>query len=195
MKQWWFFKHKLNYSNLALFQLLHEVVPIMISYALIGAISAVVELASVALASAYVAQISRRRLREKQQSWVSRNALESQVLDWSYYPVRISQWRTKLSDSFIWSQLIILNVQSLLFLKMGQPRPFLFIFGLFKQTIQFLQQINVKNVMSIQYPALGFEPMTFGTWVSSHNHENRAPTLQSLLLALSFGAYLDCIHQ
>ena len=64
-----------------MFQLLHEVVPIMISYALIGAISAVVELASVALASAYVAQISRRRLREKQQSWVSRNALESQVLD------------------------------------------------------------------------------------------------------------------
>ena len=38
---------------------------------------------------------------------------------------------------------------------------FLFIFGLFKQTIQFLQQINVKNVMSIQYMALGFEPMTF----------------------------------
>ena len=61
------------------FQLLHEVVPIMIAYALVGAISAVVELASVAVASAYVAQISRRRLREKQQSWVSRNQLESQV--------------------------------------------------------------------------------------------------------------------
>ena len=61
------------------FQLLHEVVPIMIAYALVGAISAVVELASVALASAYVAQISRRRLREKQQSWVSRNALDTQV--------------------------------------------------------------------------------------------------------------------
>ena len=40
---------------------------------------------------------------------------------------------------------------------------FSFIFGLFKQTIQFLQQINVKNVMFIQYPAPGFEPMTFGT--------------------------------
>ena len=38
---------------------------------------------------------------------------------------------------------------------------FSFIFGLFKQTIQFLQQINVKNVMSIQYPAPGFEPTTF----------------------------------
>ena len=37
-----------------------------------------------------------------------------------------------------------------------------FIFGLFKQTIQFLQQMNVKNVKSIQYPAPGFEPTTFG---------------------------------
>ena len=43
------------------------------------------------------------------------------------------------------------------------PASFLFIFGLFKQTIQFLQQMNVKNVMSIQYPAPGFKPMTFGT--------------------------------
>ena len=32
------------------------------------------------------------------------------------------------------------------FFKMGQPRPFSFIFDLFKQTIQFLQQINGKNV-------------------------------------------------
>ena len=36
-------------------------------------------------------------------------------------------------------------------------------FVFLKQTIQFLQQINVKNVMSIQYPAPGFEPTTFGT--------------------------------
>ena len=45
----------------------------------------------------------------------------------------------------------------------ANPGLFLFIFGLFKQTIQFLKQMNVKNVMSIQYPASGFEPMTFGT--------------------------------
>ena len=39
---------------------------------------------------------------------------------------------------------------------------FSFIFGLFNQTIQFFQQINVKNVqMSIQYTAPGFKPMTF----------------------------------
>ena len=47
---------------------------------------------------------------------------------------------------------------------MGQPRPvFSFIFGLFKQTVQFLLQTNVKYVMSIQYTAPGFEPMTFST--------------------------------
>ena len=36
-------------------------------------------------------------------------------------------------------------------------------FRLFKQSLQFLQQINVKNVMTIQHTALGFEPTTFGT--------------------------------
>ena len=44
--------------------------------------------------------------------------------------------------------------------KLGQPRSLFVYFGLFKQTIQFLQQMNVKNVMSIQYPAPGFEPTT-----------------------------------
>ena len=53
---------------------------------------------------------------------------------------------------------------------MGQPDLFSFIFGLFKQRIQFLQQTNVKNVMSIQYMVPGFEPMTSWTWVVSHNH-------------------------
>ena len=48
---------------------------------------------------------------------------------------------------------------------------FSFIFGLFKQTsLQFLQQINVKNVISIQYTVPGFKPTTFGMWASSHNH-------------------------
>ena len=51
------------------------------------------------------------------------------------------------------------------FKKIGPtPASFSFIFSLFKQTLlQFLQQINVKNVMSIQYTALGFEPTTFGS--------------------------------
>ena len=44
---------------------------------------------------------------------------------------------------------------------MGQPGLFFVcIFGLLKQTIQFLQQIYVKNVMTIQYMAPGFEPVT-----------------------------------
>ena len=47
---------------------------------------------------------------------------------------------------------------------------FLFIFDLLKQSKQFLQQINMKNVMSIQYVVPGFEPTNFGMWVSSHNH-------------------------
>ena len=29
--------------------------------------------------------------------------------------------------------------------------------------------------MSIQYTVPGFEPMTYGMWVSSHNHKTRAP--------------------
>ena len=47
---------------------------------------------------------------------------------------------------------------------MGQSRPLFRLFSVFfKQTLlQFLQQIDVKNVMSIQYTALGFKPTTFG---------------------------------
>ena len=58
------------------------------------------------------------------------------------------------------------------FLKNGPiPASFSFIFGLFQtnNTI-FYNKSMWKNVMSIQYMALGFEPTTFGTWVSSHNH-------------------------
>ena len=43
--------------------------------------------------------------------------------------------------------------------KWANPGLFFVYFRLFKQTLQFLQQINVK--MSIQYPALGFELTTF----------------------------------
>ena len=39
--------------------------------------------------------------------------------------------------------------------------PFCLFSVFFKQTIHFLQQINVKNVLSIQFKAPGFEPMTF----------------------------------
>ena len=49
-------------------------------------------------------------------------------------------------------------------LKMGQTRPIFRLFLVFfKQTIQFLQQINVKHVMSFQFPVLGIEPTTLRT--------------------------------
>ena len=48
-------------------------------------------------------------------------------------------------------------------LKWDNPGLFLFIFWLFKQTIQFLQQINVKNEVAIQYTVPGFEPTTSQT--------------------------------
>ena len=56
------------------------------------------------------------------------------------------------------------------FINWVNPGLFLFIFSLFKQTKQFLQQINVKNVMSIQFTVTGFEPTTSQTLIVSHNH-------------------------
>ena len=59
-----------------------------------------------------------------------------------------------------------------IYLKMG-----LFIFGLFKQTINFLQQINVKK-LSILYTSPGFEPTTSRTWVITQNQGSR-PNISS----------------
>ena len=58
------------------------------------------------------------------------------------------------------------------FFLMGQSRPLFRLFSVFfkQKLLQFLQQINVKNVMSIQYTAPGSEPTTLGSWASSHNH-------------------------
>ena len=36
--------------------------------------------------------------------------------------------------------------------------------------------------MSIQYTALGFEPTTFRTWVSFHNHQTRDPAQRVSIL-------------
>ena len=51
-----------------------------------------------------------------------------------------------------------------------------------KQTLQFFQQIYVKNVMTIKYTLLGFKSTTFGTRVSSHNHQTRAPARKNNFL-------------
>ena len=77
---------------------------------------------------------------------------------------------------------LLLHLYSLMAFYGPTPAPFSFIFSLFKQTIQFVQQIMVKIVISIQYTAPGFEPTTSQTWVVSHNHSTRAP-------ALSIGFY------
>ena len=62
-------------------------------------------------------------------------------------------------------------------------------FSLFKQTLQFYQQINVK--MSNQYMVMGIEPTPFRKQVSSHNHQNRAPALLSRKLSfVRFQLYL-----
>ena len=50
--------------------------------------------------------------------------------------------------------------------KWANPASFLFIFGLFKQTLQIFTA-NICEKMSIQYTVLGFEPATFGIWVFS----------------------------
>ena len=45
----------------------------------------------------------------------------------------------------------------------ANPGLFFVYFRSFQTNNTILQQMNVKNVMSIQYPAPGFEPTTFGT--------------------------------
>ena len=59
---------------------------------------------------------------------------------------------------------------------MGQSRLLFRLFiGPFKRTIQFWQQINAKNVMSIKFTGPGFKLTTSRTWIVSHNHKPRAP--------------------
>ena len=57
------------------------------------------------------------------------------------------------------------------FLNMDQPRPLFRLFLFFSNKYyNFYNKYVWKNIESIQYPVPGFEPTTFGTWVSSHNH-------------------------
>ena len=64
-------------------------------------------------------------------------------------------------DEPIWTKGVgtILSSSCISFLKCQSLASFLFIFGIFIQTLmQFLQQINVKHFMSFQYMVPGFEP-------------------------------------
>ena len=54
---------------------------------------------------------------------------------------------------------------------MDQRRPLFHLFSVFSnKQHNFYNKSMWTNVMSIQYTAPGFEPTTFGTSVSSHNH-------------------------
>ena len=76
-------------------------------------------------------------------------------------------WKLTIFDIFSMQLTINKCRIKIIFLKMGQPWPLFFIFGLFKQTIQFFNKSMWKNVrMSIQYTALGFEPTTFQRWAA-----------------------------
>ena len=70
------------------------------------------------------------------------------------------------------------------FFKWSNTVLFFVFFRLFKQTLQFLQQIGTCEKMSIQYLVLEFEPTTFRIWVSSHNQLTRAPAQLSFYLIL-----------
>ena len=57
----------------------------------------------------------------------------------------------------------------LFFKKWANPGLFFVYFWSFQTNITIFTT-NICEKMSIQYTVLGFEPTTFGTWVSSHNH-------------------------
>ena len=67
--------------------------------------------------------------------------------------------------------------------KMEQPRPLFHLYWSFQTRITIFTT-NKCEKMSIQYMVRGFEPMTFGTWVSSHKHKTRAPSLTRHLLPM-----------
>ena len=76
-------------------------------------------------------------------------------------------------------------------LSRANPSLFFIYFRPFKHTpVQYLQQINAKNVMSIQYTVPEFELTTFGTRVSSHNHQTKAPALIFLVESTMFLTWL-----
>ena len=63
--------------------------------------------------------------------------------------IKLLRWKKSILATQNFNNFKILPTQGFLFIKMGQPRPlFLFIFGLFKKTLQILQQICVKKCLS-----------------------------------------------
>ena len=93
-----------------------------------------------------------------------------------------------LSIAEVWTcNTMYLHCVSFFFLKMGQPRPLFVYFRSFKTKITNFTT-NLCEKMSIQYKVPGFEPTTFGMWVSSHNHKIRAPALCQFLIWTIIGS-------
>ena len=67
-------------------------------------------------------------------------------------------------------------------------RPLFRLFSVFsnKHHYNFYKKYMWK--MSIQYTVLEFEPTTFGTWVSSHNHLTTAHAPKNILFTMSSGS-------
>ena len=77
----------------------------------------------------------------------------------------------------------VLQIFFTIIFKNGPSRPLVHFIVVF-QSKQHIFNNKQRWKMSIQYMALGFEPKTFGTWVSSHNHYTRAPALSQIYLPL-----------
>ena len=77
---------------------------------------------------------------------------------------------------------------------MGQSRPLFRLFSVFSKKINFNTNMCCEK-MAIQYTVPGFEPTTFGTWVSSHNHWTRAPSQDfNSSIALQLRIPLESFH-
>ena len=66
---------------------------------------------------------------------------------------------------------------------MGHPRPPFRLFSSFQTNITIHTINKWENWESIQNTVLGFKQTTFGTWVSSHNHETRVPVCANVMWA------------
>ena len=92
-------------------------------------------------------------------------------LNWAIYPHKFSYYKVGRYGGTLMDG-------GPLFQKNGPtPASFLFISVFSNKQYNFYNKSMWKNVKSIQYMALGFEPMTSRTWVVSHNHLTKASAL------------------
>ena len=86
--------------------------------------------------------------------------------------VCIIDFKEKFKTCILWGLLLLTKYLPLCkhkcFFKWANNDLF-FIYFVFSKNITIFAS-NKCEKMSIQYKVLGFEPTTFGTWVSSHNH-------------------------